>query len=390
MVKKNSRESYGSETSLPITRKGISKSFGLYQKLCDRGALTLESKLTMHQVHELIDTGALLEDRSGTETYSLAEIILEQVEGHEWLTENEFPDGVLRKYGWSRGRLNKALLEMHDYKVDDDSGMDDFQIYMRSIRNHPIYSEKAQIGLGWKIRNKDMDARNRLVVSNLKYAAGIAIKLHKKYRVFSAMQFVEWANELLMDATETYDPRENVSFTSYVRTILERELRERMNEFRRNIRFPSRTFYLVYTMRNEINLFAAENGRAPSLNDLIHRLNWKESKVRRIYQVYQLNKMDYANADENLRAECPSADTELEKKEFKEQVEKMLFYVGPVKSRILRLLYGIDCKTHTLREAAKVMGLSHERINQLQLEAKNDIRSNPCAYRQVEAFLNTA
>jgi RNA polymerase sigma factor (sigma-70 family) len=385
MTRRNNRESYGSETSFPITRDGIAKSFGLYHKLCSERILRLNSRLTKKQIDALLATGTLLKDNSKPDM-SLAEIILEQMEGYEWLMQKSFPEGILRKYSWSRAKLEKIVIGIDDYRIKQDLSLDDFRIYARSIKDHPIYSTESQMQLGRMMRRGDIEARDKLVISHLRFVARNAFAMHRAYKNISVMQFIEWGNETLLDATKTYDP-EIGSFTSYIRTILRRELCDRTNEFKKNMRFKDKIFFRVWKMKQAVNLFMSECGREPTVDELVHRMDYRESAVRRIYRVYQIEKMPQRDAYESGLSTSSVAHSEFEKKELKELVDKVLFYVGPTKERILKLLYGIDCEVHTMRQAAKIVGLSYGRVDQLHQEALRQIKANPRAYRQVESYL---
>jgi RNA polymerase sigma factor (sigma-70 family) len=385
MAKQNGKEMYGSETDLPITSKGLTKSFEIYQRLYKEGMLRLESRLTRRQVHEVLEKGMLLQDNFGEETYSLAEIILEQVEGNEWLMKRHIPEHIFRKYGWERSKIERIAVNKGDYEIDGVDESDDLAIYMRSIRDHPIYAREEQVALGRRIRNGDMQARNMLVVSHLRLVARMAKDFHyKSGKRLAIMDFIGWGNELLMDATKTYNPSDGTPFTAYIIQVLKNEFYEKIHKYVRNIKMPDKTSHKLWKLRKEINLFMAEHIREPTVEELVHIMDWKEAKVRRVYRIHKIEKMPFVDAEyqlkeseeneeEGLKRETdrnllydrrqPSAEEVFEKKELKEEIDKALSYLESPDRLILELLSGLlDGEEHTFREAEEIMNKSYSGV----------------------------
>jgi RNA polymerase sigma factor (sigma-70 family) len=422
MAKLNGKEMYGSDTDLPITSKAITESFAIYQKLYNEGKLRLGSKLTRRQVHEILENGILLQDNSREETYSLAEIIIEQVEGNEWLMKRQIPEHIFRKYGWERSEIERTAVSSEDYEIDSGDSTDDFRVYMNSIRDHPIYSREEQLALGRRIRNGDMQARNILVVSHLRLVARMAKDFHhKSNKRLSTMQFIEWGNEILMDATQTYNPSDGAPFTAYIMPILRRKLYGKMNEYRRNM-WMTKSSYKLSELRDEINFFTAEFGREPDVEELVHSMNWKEHLVRRVYRIHQLEKMPFVAADrqqkrppgaerdkeeEKLRKELdessyyprrdPSAEEVYDRKELKAEMDRALSSLNLADRLILELLTGIaDGEEHTMRDASEIMkelhsdvkvGKSYQSMKNHRDKAMDELQEDPVVAKRLSAFM---
>lgn len=93
----------------------------------------------------------------------------------------------------------------------------EMHLYMQQVERYPLLSKEEEEELGWKVLNKNQEAINKLIVSNLKFVVQIAnqYKNYTKSGKFSILDLIQEGNDGLIYAANKFDIRKGYKFTTY-------------------------------------------------------------------------------------------------------------------------------------------------------------------------------
>jgi len=226
----------------------------------------------------------------------------------------------------------------------------------------------------------DQLAREQLVRSNLRLVVNIA----KKYggRGMSLGDLIEEGNLGLIKAVDYFDPDRGVRFSTYAAWWIKQSIKRALLENVQPVHIPTYMVALINQWRHTTAELESKLGRKPSVEEMadIMQLPLRKAKViDRIVEILSsVNEpfgVEVSDEDQMLEAiledknACRPEDV-LAEVEEKIKALKLLNEIDPREANILRLHYGLDGnKPMSLKEIAKELGLTRERIRQIRRDA---------------------
>jgi RNA polymerase nonessential primary-like sigma factor len=285
--------------------------------------------------------------------------------------------------------VNEKVIEDEDdnsisyqSKLSGSKSFDPTNMYLQEIGFSPLLSAEEEVYFGRLVKQGDMKARNRMVESNLR----LVVKIARRYimRGLPFLDLIEEGNLGLMHAVEKFDPEKGFRFSTYatwwIRQTIERAI---MNQ--------SRTIRLPVHIIKELNLYlrtgrqlTKELGREASPEDIARHLDLSIEQVRRIIMLQD----NVVSADEpagrdtdrslidNLSAggDCPGE--EVVDNNLKSHLGKWIQELTERHREVLERRFGLGqfIERQTLEEIGGSIGLTRERVRQIQLEALAQLR----------------
>jgi len=226
----------------------------------------------------------------------------------------------------------------------------------------------------------DQLAREQLVRSNLRLVVNIA----KKYggRGMSLGDLIEEGNLGLIKAVDYFDPDRGVRFSTYAAWWIKQSIKRALLENVQPVHIPTYMVALINQWRHTTAELESKLGRKPSVEEMadIMQLPLRKAKViDRIVEILSSVSepfgVEVSDEDQMLEAiledknACRPEDV-LAEVEEKIKALKLLNEIDPREANILRLHYGLDGnKPMSLKEIAKELGLTRERIRQIRRDA---------------------
>jgi len=261
----------------------------------------------------------------------------------------------------------------------------ELQTYFKEIDEVPLLSAKEEKELGRRVAQRDAAAREQMIRANLRLVVSIA----KKYahKGLSLMDLISEGNIGLMTAVEKFDYKAGTRFSTYATHWIKQAVRRALTTKAKAVHVPAYMVELVTKWKQAENLLRDQLGRDPSPEETADELAIPPERIGVIKRALQASTLVASSdsliwmfgnvlADERSRAPEDIAFDRLER----EKIESLLRAIDEREAEILRLRYGLsDDRPRTLAEISVVLGLSRERIRQIENEALRrlyDIMSN--------------
>jgi RNA polymerase primary sigma factor len=255
-------------------------------------------------------------------------------------------------------------------------------IYLRDIQRTPLLTHDEEKALGYQVRAGDRDARDRLVLANLRLVVRIARSYSKCG--LSLPDLIEAGNLGLLTAAERFDPARNVPFASYALFWIKLEIRNALNTAMRVIRLPAYMIHLVRHWRRSAALLQEELGRCPTEDEVGGRLKLPRKRQERLAKVLDLQQPlaipegDKGEPFENtlLDYRTPSPDDVLSQEEMRQEMLRRLDQLDQLEARVLRLRFGLNGQEPlTYQAIGQDLGLARSRVRQMEIQGLNHLRA---------------
>jgi RNA polymerase primary sigma factor len=257
------------------------------------------------------------------------------------------------------------------------------QLYLRQINDSPLLTADQEKELGRKIINdNDGEARERMVRSNLRLVVNIA--KHYVNRGLSLPDLIEEGNIGLLKAVEGFDPENGCRFSTYASWWIKQAIKRALINSVQPIHIPAYMVEMMSKLKTATRELEEELGRLPNTDELAHRLKMSAKKIKIIRKAVKAyhSPTQSGSADGELTIEemvadlnNPSPDIVVKNSDELRQVTELLDEIDPRAAKILRLRYGLEGEDPmTLKEIGKRIGLTRERVRQIEHEALKKLR----------------
>jgi len=243
------------------------------------------------------------------------------------------------------------------------------QEYFRDISKYPMYKSDEQIELAKKIKNGDVNARDKLINSNLRFVVTCA----KQFvgQGVPLIDLIQAGNKGLCESVINYDPDRGYHFISYAVWYIRREILKAIYNTGRTIRYPITYITNITKVKKAYDKFISQYQREPSDSELIKLANISQKQ----YDSVVLNKSYCQSIDtpitddgkttvENILTEeiKPFSDTFT-----KEAISSALKILNPREYKVITEFYGLEGQQERpIKEIAKEMCLGDERVRQIR------------------------
>jgi RNA polymerase primary sigma factor len=265
---------------------------------------------------------------------------------------------------------------------------DSLNAYIREISRFKPLSPDEEKELGRRIQRGDHKALQRLVESNLRFVVSYA----KRYRGLG-LSFLDLIHEGtlgLIEAAKRFDPNRNVKFISYAVWWVRQAIFHALSEHTRVFRLPQKLSGQISKVGNARQQLTTELRRSPTNEEVAEKTSLTLEEVEELLKVAgdNLSLSTAVGEDGNLelgdtleQETIPSVELELIKSSFEAQVRRAMLEELDEKERgVIQMRFGLDGEDpRTLQEIGEALGLSRERIRQIESKAKEKLRRSHLA-----------
>ena len=275
-------------------------------------------------------------------------------------------------------------LEEDDENDLDYSGIvgDSTRYYLKEIGKIPLLTFEEERALANKIAAGDEEAVDTMVMHNLRLVVSIA----KKYTGcgLSLLDLIQEGNTGLIEAARKYDVNKGFRFSTYATWWVRQKIGRALSDQSRSIRIPAHIAELVSRIKKVTGTLIQKLGRTPTEEELAEVLDVEVDKVKVALDMSQaVSSLDVPVGDDDettvgdLQADHGAQNpmTSLIAEANKQVIESVLATLNEREANVLRLRFGMESDhAHTLEEIGEKMGVTRERVRQIEVKALRKMR----------------
>lgn len=258
------------------------------------------------------------------------------------------------------------------------------QLYLHDISMKPLLSKTEEILYSRKALTGDLSAKNIMIESNLRLVVNIA----KRYRG-SSIQFsdlIDEGNIGLITAVDKFDPEKGFRFSTYATWWIKQTIERAIHNQSRTIRLPVHVSKEINTiLRTHKQLLKSQN-KEPNDEDIAQTLNRNVNDITALlaYDAPVISYDQTINDDANSQSLAAfltndkeiQPDAHLDQMDIKNITTSVLNALPPRDKEIICRRFGLfGYESQTLQEVADEVGLTRERIRQLQVISLEKLRN---------------
>jgi RNA polymerase primary sigma factor len=256
------------------------------------------------------------------------------------------------------------------------------KVYLREIGRIPVLTKQQEIELAAKIKQGDRKARALMISSNLRLVVTIA----QDYANLGLplLDVISEGNIGLMIAVDRFDPSKGAKLSTYAAWWIRQSIKRALSNQGKTIRLPVHLGDKIAKVRRIALQMSEEIGREPTDDELGEEIGIASGKVSQLKTVsIRPASLDAPISDDDLTEFGETVEDEqtrtpfelLRDKDLHNDVDSLLEGLDDREKKIISQRFGFDGGARkTLEEIGKKLGVSRERIRQLENIALSKLR----------------
>jgi RNA polymerase primary sigma factor len=263
-------------------------------------------------------------------------------------------------------------------------------IYLQQISTIPLITVQEEIELAALIQKGDAKAREKMITANLR----LVVKIAQQYANIglSLLDLINEGNIGLMKAVERFDPTKGGKLSTYGAWWIKQSIKRALANQSKTIRLPVHMVDRVMQMRRTSAELAERLDRDPTDDELAAEMNLPISRVAHLKSVSKKPASLDSPLGENETStlgEVVADDNainpfeQLQRKSLIGDVNIVLSKLEPREADIIRLRFGLEGRDPlTLEEVGAKIGVTRERVRQIQEQALRQLRKNMATFEK--------
>ena len=273
--------------------------------------------------------------------------------------------------------MTPAMLEKEEAQGPVRSGDEDVRQYLKEIREYPRLTQEEEQQIARRCAQGDEEAIRQMVNSNLRLVVSVA----REYagRGVPLLDLIQEGSIGLIVAAKKFDYTMEYRFSTYATKWIRQRITRYLTDHGGLIRVPAHTAERMRKVTAAKNALIQENGEEPTEDEVAARAGLPREKVSQLMklapQTCSLDAPVGEEGDATVGNYLPTNEgaepqEELVRQELASLMDGLLDQLNPRQRQILRLRFGMeDGVCYTLEEIGKMIGISKERVRQVEKQA---------------------
>ncbi len=269
------------------------------------------------------------------------------------------------------------LLSSRRTRPQGDQLQSPLETYLREINETKLLTAEDEQSLARRVGQGDAEARDRMVRANLR----LVVNISRSYigKGLALQDLIEEGNLGLLRAVEGFDPNMGTRFSTYASYWIKQSIKRALINSSKTIRIPAFMVELLSKWRRATSRLSEELGRVPTQEETARFLGLPKKKlpiIKKAIQIYnatpQTEQSDsgWSLGEMVMDERLKSPDEELLDHDVMKTALELLDTLDAREATILKLRFGLENHApHTLKEIGLELGLTRERVRQIETEA---------------------
>lgn len=256
------------------------------------------------------------------------------------------------------------------------------QMYLREIGHISLLKKEDELDLAWRVKRGDFVARQKMIEANLRLVVNIA--KHYAYRGLDLLDLIEEGNLGLIHAIEKFEPERGFRFSTYATWWIRQNIERAIMNQSRTIRLPVHIVKELSRHLLTLHQLEQQMGQEPKVEEIAAKLTVPASKVRELLALNQslisldapLGRDPSLTFGDAIPEDCrPALDTALHDTRLEQLIPIWMGHLNEKQREVIARRFGFDhYEPQTLEKVAAALGITRERVRQIQAEAIKALR----------------
>ena len=263
------------------------------------------------------------------------------------------------------------------------SGEESLVVYLKEISRVPLLTAEEERRLAREAISGSNESCNKLILSNLRFVVSMARQYNG--RGLSLSDLIAEGNLGLLKAVKKFNPDANCRFTTYAVWWIKQALQSAIDNCSRTIRLPAEKSQAVARIRVALDNAYQNSGGMPTGEDISKAARVVKGDVNRLLSLSEGTSSLDVPLTEGVGALVDTVpDTNRKSPEehsllslLKSSIESILNILKPREAYVMKRRFGLDgSEPGTLRQIGREIGVSRERVRQIEQEVLARIRTD--------------
>lgn len=269
-------------------------------------------------------------------------------------------------------------------RYETDHSEDSIASFLREVARHKLLTASEETRLAKALQAGDQTAKQKIIQANLRLVVSIARKY--KDKGLSFQDLIQEGSIGLIRATDKFDPDKGFRFSTYATWWIRQGITRALADKSATIRVPVHMYERYSRMSKTVKILLEKLGRKPTLSEIAEASGLEVKQIEAVlaskkqmvsldtkYEDTDLDLADYLAAPDSYEPEVQATGHLI-----KSDLSKVLSTLSSQEQDVLSLRFGLQTDNPlSLEQAGRHLGMSHERVRQIEIKALKKLRRSP-------------